>query len=318
MVALTLALCSCSGSSAPTGPNSPSVPGTFVTAPSDAELSVSDVANFWAAYDAGASSANFQTLYLDRASAGLNDFIRVRSVTAASLAAMVSSAPRYFAAARAGSGQITSVSAQIRANYATMKSLYPATVFPTVTFLVGRFSTAGTVNNNRLLVGTEFYGGGPTVPVDELSPFARSNVHPVADITGVVAHEHTHFLQSRAGARLGSGPLIEQAFYEGSADFVGEMVSGTNINAAIHAWALPREHAIWLDFKSAMSGSDVSRWLYNQGTATADWPGDLGYFVGYRIAKAYYDRATDKTAALREILETRDPAALLVASGYNP
>ena len=39
-----------------------------------------------------------------------------------------------------------------------------------------------------------------------------------------------------------------------------------------------------------MAGSDVSDWLYG-GTPRGDRPADLGYFVGFRIAQAYYERA---------------------------
>ena len=58
-----------------------------------------------------------------------------------------------------------------------------------------------------------------------------------------------------------------------------------------------------------------SRWLYNQKGA-GGWPGDLGYWIGYRVAKSYYDRAPDKTAAIKAIIEMRDPAAFLAASGW--
>jgi len=40
--------------------------------------------------------------------------------------------------------------------------------------------------------------------------------------------------------------------------------------------------------------------------------------VGYRIAGAYYARATDKRAAVRELLELRDAEAILRASAYAP
>jgi len=45
---------------------------------------------------------------------------------------------------------------------------------------------------------------------------------------------------------------------------------------------------------------------------------DLGYWVGYRIAKAYYQRAADKQQAVREILEMSDPKAFLAKSGWRP
>jgi hypothetical protein len=313
----------CAKGAEPTAPAySTSAPGTFATDPASAELSVTDVTNFWTAYDAyqrGNGSA-FQSQYLDKASPGLVDFIRLRTLTASSVVDMVRAYSRYFAALRTSLQALVNgaVSAQVRANYATMKSLYPATVYPTVTFLVGRFSTAGTTSNNRILIGSEFYGGDAGVPMDELGTFQRNNVHPLSFLPIIVAHEHVHILQSRAGGIFGHTTLLEQAISEGSADFVGELVSGGNVNAGLRSWALPREHALWVEFQAAMNGADLSNWLYNQGTATADRPGDLGYFIGYQVAQSYYSKASDKAAGIRDIIEVKDATAYLAASGYNP
>jgi hypothetical protein len=46
--------------------------------------------------------------------------------------------------------------------------------------------------------------------------------------------------------------------------------------------------------------------------------GDIGYWIGYRIVKAYYQRATDKQQALREILQLSQPQAFLQKSGWQP
>jgi hypothetical protein len=51
---------------------------------------------------------------------------------------------------------------------------------------------------------------------------------------------------------------------------------------------------------------------------TPEKPGDLGYWVGYRIAKAYYLKATDKRLALKTLLELKDPKAILADSGWTP
>jgi uncharacterized protein YjaZ len=206
----------------------------------------------------------------------------------------------------------------VRANYERMATRYPPAVFPTVTFLIGRFSTGGTTSRNRILIGSEFYATDGTVPLDELATFQRDNVKPLEQLPVIVTHELVHILQSRAGGIFGRKTLLEQALIEGSADFIGELVSGGNINARLRDWALPREHDLFVEFQGAMAGTDITQWLYNQGTANAARPGDLGYFVGYRIAEAYYNAKADKAAAVRDIIEVKDAAALLQASGYAP
>lgn len=58
-------------------------------------------------------------------------------------------------------------------------------------------------------------------------------------------------------------------------------------------------------------------WLYG-GPGTPDAPGDLGYWVGYRIAKSYYQHADDKQTAIRDIIEVRDGNAFLAKSAWVP
>ncbi|MEQ1691618.1 MAG: DUF2268 domain-containing putative Zn-dependent protease [Gemmatimonas sp.] len=307
--------------------SSPTAPGTTAD-PSTAQIVTTDLARFWAAYDVGGKSGSasaFQTMYLDVASPGLKDFIAKRTVTAASLSQMVVAFPQYFASIRASNLALATdatIVSRIRANYGVIKALYPAATFPPLTLLVGRFSTGGTTSNSGLLVGSEFYSITSATPLGELPPFQRDNVKHVDSLPVIVAHEHAHALQAQAAGifNRGNKNLLEQALLEGGADFIGERASGGNINGRLWSVAIPQESALWQEFKSAMHGTDISRWLYNQGTATATptRPGDLGYFIGYRIAEAYYLKQTDKAAALKAIIEVKDADDFLARSGYAP
>lgn len=293
--------------------------------PDEAQFVTSDIGNFWKAYDAGGkdgSATAFQREYLDRASPGLKDFIQARSVTGQRLAQMVAAFPSYFAAVRGNTlrlDQDPTVLDRIRANYHTIESLYPAAVFPPVTFLIGRFTTGGTTAQSGMLIGTEFFAIDESTPLDELGAFQRANVHSVDSIAVIVAHEHTHVLQlaARKLATHANKTLLEQAIMEGSADFVGELVSGSHINGRVYAYGYAHESDLWNEFQLAMNGSDVSNWLYNQGSSSSR-PGDLGYFIGYRITQAYYNKAPDKSAAIADIIRVDNATAFLSASGYAP
>lgn len=314
-------LASCGGDKA-SGPSPNRIPDD----PAAAVFVTSDIPNFWKAYDAGGangSSDAFQAEYLNRASSGLRDFIQSRNVTAASLAGMVRAYPRYFADIRASTLRLANdaaIQSRLRDGYRTIKSMYPPAVFPPVTFLIGRFSTGGTTSTNGMLVGLEFFAVTPTTPLDELGQFQRDNVRPLDSLPVIVAHEHAHVLQGRAGGIMSKSTktLLDQALLEGSADYVAYLVTGSNINARLWSYAIPREAALWAEFKAAMHGTDLSRWLYNQGSASTDRPGDLGYFIGYRIAESYFDRTADKAAALRAIIEVGNADLFLSQSGYSP
>ena len=307
------------GDNTPTGPDATSDPAA-------AQFVTSDLVNFWAAYDAGGSAGNaavFQREYLEKASPGLNEFIARRTVTAQSLASMVTTYRRYFAAIRARNLQLVGNDAALlraRAGYQRIKQLYPAAVFPPVTLLIGRFSTGGTTSESGMLIGTEFYSITADTPLDELGVFQRDNVMPTDSLHLIIAHEHVHILQSRAGGVFSRSnkTLLDQALMEGGADFVGSLASGGNINARLWSYAIPREGALWAEFSAAMHGTDVSRWLYNQLSTQSARPGDLGYFIGYRIAEAYYQRAPDKVAAVKDIIEVTNSDDFLARSGYAP
>ena len=46
--------------------------------------------------------------------------------------------------------------------------------------------------------------------------------------------------------------------------------------------------------------------------------GDLGYFIGYRIAEAFYGRTVNKREALRAIIDVSNSDLFLSQSGYAP
>jgi len=321
-VVLSASLLAACGSDKPTGPAA----SGDITDPEKAVFITTDIEHFWKAYDTGGvdgASAPFQTEYLNRASPGLKDFIASRNVTATSLVAMVRAYPRYFADIRASTLRLATdggVKGRIRDGYRKIKDMYAPAVFPPVTFLIGRFSTGGTTSSSGMLVGLEFYAVGPTTPLDELAKFQRDNVRPLDSLPVIVAHEHAHILQGRAGgiATKPNKTLLDQVLMEGGADFVAYLVTGGNINARLRDYAIPREAALWAEFKAAMHGTDISQWLYNQGSATADRPGDLGYFIGYRIAESYYSKTADKALALRAIIEISNSDLFVTQSGYAP
>jgi uncharacterized protein YjaZ len=175
-----------------------------------------------------------------------------------------------------------------------LKELYPPAVFPDVYFVIGRFNSGGTSSRHGLLIGAEMYRDPNRLPA-------------------IVSHELIHYQQ-----RCEAPTLLEHSFLEGSADFIGEMISGTQINNAAHAYGLAHEHELWHEFVPHFADRELYPWMY--GTPPNGRPNDLGYFIGYRIAQAYYDKMSDKRQALRDIILACGDATkeILRKSGYNP
>ncbi|MCA0374275.1 MAG: DUF2268 domain-containing putative Zn-dependent protease [Gemmatimonadetes bacterium] len=309
-------LAACDSSTAPTA--------RFPRSPAEAQFVTSDVDRFWTARALGGTA--YQARYLDSGTAALREFAASRSVTAASLQQMSNLLPQYLGAVRqwwSGIGPADPMFAIMRGNYARLGALLPDATFPPVYFVVGRFSTGGTVNQHGLIIGTEFYGIDAQAPTGELSAFAGNNQKSWrADLPLLVAHEHAHHLQLAAGSRSAAAgqTLLTRALNEGGAEFVGSLAAGAPSFVKFFAAWQAREREFFLAFAAERHGTGIKRWLFNQGSiadnANAPWPGDLGYFMGFRIAQAYYAKATDKTQALRDLLLVRDAEAIFQASGY--
>jgi len=131
----------------------------------------------------------------------------------------------------------------------------------------------------------------------------------------VIAHEYAHVQQVAALVDDEHPTVLVRALTEGAAELVAELISGQTGYTHFAALTKGREQEIETAFAADVDRTDLSRWVDN---STMEQGNDLGYWVGYRIAKAYYLRAADKQQAVREILEMSDPKAFLAKSGWRP
>lgn len=275
----------------------------------------SDVDLFWKAYESLRTAQDPVGLlardYLDAGSAGLQDFIPNRILSAANLYATLQKHPRYFATLRGQTEKAAGIEPSVRQAFRRFKALYDEAMFPDVTFVIGAMNSGGTSTSSGLLIGLDLFGRGPGVPLDEMGDWHRAVLHAPGDLPSLIAHELIHF-QQKYEART----LLGKAFHEGSADFLASLISEGNFNQAVYDYGYAHEAELWKAFQADMGGTDVSRWLY--GSSQRDGhPADLGYFLGFRIAQAYYGRAKDKKRAIRDILTSGDVEGILKASRYG-
>jgi hypothetical protein len=284
--------------------------------PQTARLVTEDIPRFWAAFDSIRSSTDTVPLrrdYLDRGSVGLKDFTSLRWKDSKTLTAMVWPRRDYYRSIRANTLAVASLEVEIRRTYHMLDTMYADAVFPDVYFAIGGMSTGGTTSDHGLLIGTELYSRASDSPVNVLTAWQQTVVRSVEVLPAIVAHELVHYQQKYRGTNL-----LGESLREGGADFVSQLLTGRTINEHMYQYATTHEREIWLDFSDEMNGTDHSRWLYNGGTVTAttERPADLGYFVGYRITQAYYERQPDKRQALRDIFNIKNFTQFLAASGY--
>ena len=292
----------------------------------DVRFITDDLVRFWRAFDQTQTASNpvsiYQREYLEPGSVGLHDFSQINEFDADSLAEVVKSYPNFFAAIRNNTLALVRddrIQSQIKTHFENLKRLYPAAQFQDVYFVIGALNSGGTVSRNGVLMGMEINARDASTPIGELSPWLHANTGSLEDLVRLVMHEAIHTLQHLAGTSLEEAgrSLLWKALMEGGADFVTTFATGHEPPNPFFKYGLEHEHDLWQEFSSAMLGTDISEWIYN-GDRSTSRPADLGYFIGYRILEAYYNRAPDKQKAIAEMLAIRDPEKILQDSGYNP
>ena len=273
--------------------------------PLDARIEIADVDAFFRIYDAANGRPDAAALqpYIANGSAGVRGFIPNRIVSAQNLAARIAQRPQIYSDARACAQNLGDVRARVRSAFLALEALYPEATYPQTYILIGADNSGGTANSEALMIGLEVMcrtGSQDANPLD-------------IRLTHIIAHEMVHSLQSGFAGET----VLSQSLNEGAAEFIAEMMTGRISNGHLIEWTAGREAEIEQRFAAAMDSGDLSQWLYN-GVGTREAPGDLGYWVGYRIARAFYERAADKRQAIRDIIQGTDARAFLAASGWRP
>lgn len=271
--------------------------------PFAARVRFDDVDRFYTLLDTAGPAPTAAALardYIEAGSPGVREFVEGRIVSPQALATKIAEDPALYARARACRPLLPAVERRMRAAYLALQYLLPNARLPDTTILVGRGNSGGTARPWGVLIGLEVI----------CDPARAADAAPMAHL---IAHELAHTQQ----AFFKGGTLLDAALNEGVAEFVGELISGQVSNAGHAASTAGREAEIEGAFAAAMHGQDTTRWLYN-GPGTPAWPADLGYWAGHRIARAYFDRAPDKRAAIRAMLTATDARAFLAASGWRP
>lgn len=274
-------------------------------------IRIADVARFYRVYDAAKGRPTAQTLqreYLDPGSPGLHHLAEIRNVTGVAIAAAIAAHPKIFEDAKRCMAVLPRVRKRVAVALRTLHHIYPRAQFPPVTIAVSRGKPAGVADASGVIIGLE-----ASCAIRYLNPNVENRfVHEIA-------HEYIHVQQALRAPDFYSQAkpdVLQASLIEGAAEFLATIITG---DRTFHSPYAPtnRDQDIPVEtrFLADADKTDLSHWIDN-GTLTT--PGDLGYWVGYRIVKCYYEHATDKRKAVREIIEMKHARAFLAKSGWHP
>jgi hypothetical protein len=271
-------------------------------------IHIEDVDRFYKIYDAAGGHPTADQLqhdYIDPGSDGLNQFAKLRNISGTAIAETLVRHPELYSSAKRCMAVLPRVRRRLEVALRKLRSLYPEARFPPVTIAVGRGKPVGVGNSVT----------GVQIGLEALCATDYLNSNVEERFVHVIAHEFAHVQQVPALVDDEHATVLEGSLNEGGAEFTAELISGEVAYAYFRAATKGREKEIETAFVVDEDKTDLSKWLNN---GTPEKPGDLGYWVGCRIVKSYYQHASDKRRALREILGMTDPKAFLAKSGWYP
>lgn len=288
-------------------------------------IETSDIRNFWTAYDKGQTISNpedkisaFQKMYVDKASPGLNDFIRSRNFTSEQWVESFKSKPKFWNSIRSKTEKIQKDFKNIKKLYQNFSQLYAGFSPPKIYFTIGNLKGGGTVINGNLIIGSELAASDKTVDYSELSKNYQDRMKMNSGVIFLTAHELVHTQQNLKSTATN---LLGLCLKEGSADFIAELLTGKKVEAPYIKYGMQHQSSLWNDFQKEMNGEDYQNWLSNT-TTIKDRPADLGYFMGYIITKRFYEKSIDKKSAVSDMMNldfsnAAETEIFLEKSGYK-
>ncbi len=287
--------------------------------PELAKIVTTDISNFWEAYDLASQELSktkeiYERYYFDKASNGMEDYMGSKVSSIDYFIKHIESRPKLYKTIRKNTLKGNVYKKEIQNSFRNFKALHDDAKFPDVYFVMGAFTSGGTVSSSGLLIGINQMSDGEDVNVEELDFDEKLLMNKSKYLPNVVAHELIHFQQDgMKNDTITLGYVIK----EGMADFIGELISGETANRKIFDWAKGREKNIWADFKKDMYYDRYYNWIANYDTASENSFPDLGYWIGYEICKSYYESAKDKKQAINDMLNIQDYQVFLAESKWE-
>lgn len=292
-----------------------------------------DITHFWEAYDslstatdAADSISIIQRLYIDRATAGFKQFMAVRpEMNAYNYYMALKQFPKFYASLRGNTMQVFNAQSEVSFVFDRFKEIYDNFTPFKVCFAIGVLSTGGTVTSDYVLIGAELTCSDVSMDLSEFTDAPYNQLLPhlgyEGDITqkirNIVAHECVHTQQAQdLKAEEITCSLLHACLSEGICDFIGEYLVGEQINTSLQEYGLRHKESILKSFFEYPCTGELEDWLYNYGRFE-DKPADLGYYVGYVFAEAFFEQSTDKKQATRQLIEFRNAAYILDKGGFD-
>jgi tetratricopeptide (TPR) repeat protein len=277
--------------------------------PKDASIVSSDIVNFIAAYKLLNPESDSLTIlrenYFDKGSPGLKEYCNRHGLTPENLSAAIKSDPEAYGEISNFFDALPEFKEQVLEEFEKFGEIIPDAMYPPTYLLIGA---------NR--------GIGQASPEGQLITIVKGLKKP-DKLINVIVHELAHFQQARSlgfqayiGTYSKPDNMLDLVLREGGAQFINYYLVRENVeDYGQLKYVEDNEKELRDRFEQDLSKQDSNYWLW-ESLDKDDHPILLGYAVGYKIIKAYYDNAENKADAIKDILAITDAKEFLARSGY--
>lgn len=267
-----------------------------------------DIDHFWkackkitATEDTALQQKYLQELYIDKGSPGLKSMIEVRNYSNQEFLDAINHYPAFWQSIKPNTLRAEALYTEIEADILKLKEAYPDLKPSTIYFTVGALRSNGTIQEDRVLIGSELALADKSTVIEELpewrQPFFQDYT-PIEQLALLCTHEYIHTQQKELVQNL-----LSMCLYEGVAEFVSCQVTGKpSSTPAIAFGKANREQVVEQFVTDLYLMSNNNNWLWGENRNELKVR-DLGYYIGYEICERYYTLANDKTKAVKDLIE---------------
>ncbi len=277
--------------------------------PINLKFVATDLTNFWQAYDQIQASADttqqlaiLKEQFINKASPGQQAMFQARSYTPREYLNAIVAYPKFWNSIRANTLNYAASIDKMEAGVKKLQQRYPDLKPATIYFTMGVFRSPGTTMDSMVLIGSEFAFGDNNTNTSEF-PEQLSHIatyyqtYTVKDLPFLNVHEYVHTQQNEMVYNN-----LSLFLYEGIAEFVADQIIPPSSTRAL-AYGQKNDELVRQHLETDLFINRKRRnWLWNDSNNPFQ-TSDMGYYVGYAMSKIYYDKADDKDAALKKLIE---------------
>lgn len=291
----------------------------------DPKFFTSDIDLFWSTFDtinSDFSESLFQEQYIDKGSAGLKDYARMKDLASSLEWRLKQKAYLdYYQAIRSNTFDYEEQIKKSKVGIKRLQEIYSGTIIYDVYFFIGALTAGGKTSDNGLLIAVEMFSSIENISLSALDYVYQRAIKTKDFIPNVIIHELVHLQQHPICKNIEYITNLERAILEGMADYISELILPDEpfMNIHIHQYADTIEENIWLDFKEDMNKKSSSTdWFYSDNSNnTLGYERDMGYYIGYKILESYSQKFDSEKELIVSMLNSTDYYEIFEDSDYE-